>query len=376
MDRGVTMRKKMAKVKILLKQNWIWLFVVSGWFLVNYVVFFILTGGNFSEALTYTFFFGEMLVPYGHFYQIMSDFIIFGLLIGLVTIGLYRNYHPKQTCLALSKAMKNHTIIIGYSHLGQRIRKYLLKKNKKYVVIEENEQLIEGLIENEEPVIVGKPFKMEVFENANVKAAKLVLFTQNDLEILVVGTNLTRDVNKTGKIVCRCFDDSLAQILEKQLQCKVISTSLFAADFIITEVDKLKAKNILLIGCTHTTRRLLQKFKDRNITYKLIERNREAVEDLIDEEPVIIGDSKDKDVLKEAGVASADLVIILIDTVTEILLTADSIRELNKNCALIGRFFHEEVAEILEKPPFNALVISTSKHTLEKLIEMGIFTDL
>ncbi|MDD1779118.1 MAG: hypothetical protein LUQ65_13205, partial [Candidatus Helarchaeota archaeon] len=59
-----------------------------------------------------------------------------------------------------------------------------------------------------------------------------------------------------------------------------------------------------------------------------------------------------------------------------ILLIADEIREQTKNCALICRFFHEEVAEILEKPPFNALVTSTSQHMLDKLIELGIFNSL
>lgn len=370
------MRKQMIKFKILLSQNWVLFLIVIGWFIINYLIFFILNSGNLTQALLYTFFFAQMPIPYGYFYQVMSDFVVFGLLIGLVTVGLYRNYHPEQTSLALSKSMKNHTIIVGFSHLGQRIRWYLTKNNKQCVVIEEDKALVKGLIDTEEPVIVQKPLRMEVLEQANIKQAKLVIFTQNDLEILVVGTNLIRDVNKTCKIVCRCFDDSLAQILQKELDCLPISTSFYAADLIIGQVDKLHAKSILIIGCTHTARRLLQKMKDRNISYKIMESNRAVVADLLDEEPIIVGDAKDKDVLKEAGVSSIDLAIILIDTVSEILSIADEIREQNKNCALICRFFHEEVAEILEKPPFNAFVTSTSQHMLEKLIEKGIFASL
>jgi Trk K+ transport system NAD-binding subunit len=370
------MRKKMVKSKILLKENWIWFLIVIGWFIVNYIVFYMLNSGNYNQALLYTFFFAQMPGLYGNFYQVMSDFVIFGLLIGLVTVGLYRNYHPEQTSLAISRSMKNHTIIVGFSHLGQRIRAYLIKNNKQCVVIEDDKTLVKGLIEDEEPIIVQKPLKAEVLEQANVKQAKLVIFTQDDLEILAVGTNLIRDVNKTCKIVCRCFDDSLAQILERQVGCKVISTSFYAADLIIGEVEKIKAKNLLIIGCTHTARRLLQKMKDRNISYKIIDYNRATVEDLLDEEPIIVGDAKDKDILKEAGISSIDLAIILTDTVSEILLIADQVRELNKNCALICRFFHEEVAEILEKPPFNAFVTSTSQHMVEKLIEMGIFAHL
>ena len=370
------MKRSIIKVKILLKQNWIWFAALFIWFIANYIGFYFLTGGNFTEALMYTFYFGQLDHPYGVFYVIFSQCIILGLIISLITVGLYRNYHPKQTCLALAKSMKNHTIIIGFFHLGQRIREFLIKNNKEYVIIEEDEALIGGLIEAEEPLVPQNPIKMEVLENANVKEAKLVICTKNSLETLVVGANLIRDVNKTCKIVCECFDDSLAKILEKDLGCQSISTSLYAAEYIISEIDKLNAQNILLIGCTYTARHLLNSLKERNITYKIIEYNRVNVEDLIDEEPIIIGDAKDKDILTEAGISLVDLAIILIDTVQENLIIADQIRELNKSCALICRFFHEEVAEILEKPPFNALVISTSKHMLEKLVEMGIFNTI
>lgn len=370
------MKRSIIKLKILLKQNWIWFAALFIWFLANYIGFYFLTGGNFTEALMYTFYFGQLAHPYGYFYIIFSQCIILGLIISLVTVGLYRNYHPRQTCLTLAKSMKNHIILIGFSHLGQRIREFLIKNKKKYVIIEEEEALIKDLIEAEEPIIPQKPIKREVLENANVKDAKLVICTKNSLENLVVGANLIRDVNKTCKIICECFDDSLAPILEKDLGCTTISTSLYAADYIMAEIDKLNPQNILLIGCTYTTRCMLKQLKDKNIIYKIIEYNRTAVEDLLDEEPIIIGDAKDKDILAEAGISSVDLAIILIDTVQENLIIADQIRELNKNCPLICRFFHEELAEILEKPPFNALVISTSKHMLEKLIEMGIFKSL
>ncbi|MHA1266630.1 MAG: hypothetical protein ACTSRS_15445 [Candidatus Helarchaeota archaeon] len=62
--------------------------------------------------------------------------------------------------------------------------------------------------------------------------------------------------------------------------------------------------------------------------------------------------------------------------VHELLLIVDEIRTQNKTCHLICRCFHESVGEILEKPPFNAFVISTLKHTLQKLIEKGTFNNL
>ena len=370
------MKKQLIKFRIIFKQNWFVVALLILWFLINYGVFVALNEGDLSKALAYTFYYGEMVHPYGFFYPTMSGFLIFGLILTLVTVELFRKYHPKQTCLALSRNMSGHAIILGFSHLGQRIREYLIENEKNYVVIEEDEELLKELIEDEEPLVVKRALEKEVLEDASVEDAKLVICTENDLEILVVATNLVRDVNKTCKIVCRCFDDPLAKILEKQLGCKTISTSKYAAEVILTEIDRFNVKNMLIIGCIHTARRLFSNLKQREINYKIIEKDRTRVEDLIDEEPIIIGDAKDPDLLLKGGVIEADLVLILIDAVDQVLIIADEVRELNTHCDMICRFFHEELSEILEKPPFNALIISTSKHTLKKLIEDGTFDDL
>ena len=149
---------------------------------------------------------------------------------------LYRKYHPAQMCLALSKSMDNHTVIIGYSHLGQRIKEYLDRKNEKNVVIEEEETLVHDLIEDEEPVVPKKAHNPEILEDANVLYAKLIIITKNDLETLIVATHLIREANKKCRIICRCFDDSLAKIIEKQLGCETISTSRYACQIISSKI--------------------------------------------------------------------------------------------------------------------------------------------
>jgi Trk K+ transport system NAD-binding subunit len=212
-----------------------------------------------------------------------------------------------------------------------------------------------------------------VLRDANVEHAKLVLTTKNDLETLVIATDLIREINPRCRIVCRCFDDTIAKIIEKKSDCETISTSKYACEFIMNEAERWKAKDVLILGCNNTARRLMKIFRLKNINYRVIERNRKHVEDIIDEEPITIGDAKDPDLLKEVGIATTDLVIIMIDNPQQLLLIADAVRELNEKCHLLCRFFHEEFAEILEKPPFNALVMSKSKHTLQRLIDKGVF---
>ncbi|MFX1294423.1 MAG: NAD-binding protein [Promethearchaeota archaeon] len=367
------MRKKTFKFKILIKQNWIALTIFILWFVIHFLVFLMMSGGNAIDALAYTFYFKEEESGYFHFYPIMSGFLIFGLILTLLTIEISRKYHPVQTCLALARSMKDHTIIIGYSHLGQRIREYLKEKNEDYVIIDDNSDLVREIIEDEEPVIPKKAHDMEVLKDANIQDAKLVLTTKNDLETLVVSTDLIREVNEHCKIVCRCYDDSIAKIIEKNFNCETISTSQYACEFIKNEIKKWEINDIVILGCNNTTRRLLNLFRLQNINYRVVEQDEEKVADIIDEEPITIGDAKDKDILKKVGILKTDLVIIMIDSVEEVLLIADAVRELNQECYLFCRFFHEKVGEMLEKPPFNALVLSISKHTLQKLIEKGVF---
>ncbi|MFX1256134.1 MAG: NAD-binding protein [Promethearchaeota archaeon] len=364
------LKSKLIKITILARQNFLAFTILILWFLSNIVLFTALTG-SLTDALIYTFYLDQLNTYYGNFYTVISGFVIFGWILSLLTVQLYRKYYPEQTCLALSQSMRKHAIIIGYSHLGQRIKDYLQQNKKAYVVIEDDRTLVNDLIQAEEPVIPRKPHNPTILENASVKDAKLVISTKNDLETLVVASYLVREANKHCKMICRCFDDSLANILEKNLGCETISTSKYASEYVMNQIEELSVTNVVLIGCTNTTRRLMKKLKENNINYKIIERDEEIVEDIIDEEPIIIGDGQDEDILKEAGVPKADLVIVLIDSASEVLLIADAIRELNETCHLICRFFHEEVAEILEKEPFNAFVISTSKHTLEKLIKEG-----
>ncbi|MFX1486556.1 MAG: NAD-binding protein [Promethearchaeota archaeon] len=374
------MNKKLVKFKILLRHNWFAIAIIALWFVVNFFVFYIWTGFNLAEALLITFYFVEMQTYYGSFYLVLSGFVVFGILFSFITTELYRKYNPKETCLILARAMNDHIIIVGCSHLGQRIREFLVENSKKYVVVEEDEELVSDLIEEEEPIVTGK-LDTDLLKDARIERAKLVFITKRDLETQIVAAGLIRDLNKECRIICRLFDDSIADVIEKTYQCQVISTSRFAAEYILSEhilddTGTPVVKNILIIGCTNTARRLIRKLKNRKIKYTLIERDREKAEDLLDREPVIIGDAKDEVTLELAGTNAVDMVMIFIDTVDQLLVIADKVREINKECKLICRFFHEEVAEILEKPPFNARIISTSLHTLEKMIKEGVFNGL
>ena len=328
---------------------------------------------SFEEAISITFYLQLLPAPYGNLYLVISEFIIFGIIFTVITTDFYRKYSPKQTSLALAQSMRGHTVIFGYSHLGQQIRNYLLKNKKDYVVIEPDEDLVRELLDEECPVIVREAHDIDVLKDASIQHAKLVIATKNDLETIIVATSHVRDLNKTCKIICRCFDDSVAEMLEKTFKCKTISTSKYASKFLLKEIKAKPISNAIIVGYNNIGKRLIESFKTQGVNYTLIERDKEKAEAIINDEPVIIGDAKDEDDLKKAGIASADAVIILVDKADEVVVIADKIRELKTDCELFCRFFHEDVGEILGKTPFNAKVISKSKYALDLLIRDGVF---
>ncbi|MHA1229408.1 MAG: hypothetical protein ACTSPQ_02055 [Candidatus Helarchaeota archaeon] len=124
------MGKKLIKIKILLKQNSLVLSIFLLWFIINYFVFYTLTN-DLITSLLIIFYFIQYSGQYGSFYPVISEFVIFGVIFSVITTGFYRKYNPEQTSLALARFRKNHVVIIGYSHLGIRIKNYLDQIHKK-----------------------------------------------------------------------------------------------------------------------------------------------------------------------------------------------------------------------------------------------------
>ncbi len=91
-------KKSWIKFKLLFRQNWIAFSIILSWFLINYLVFVMLfmigfqgtTQNAFVDAVLVLFYFTDLNMPYGHFYPVFSEFIIFGLIFSLITVELYR----------------------------------------------------------------------------------------------------------------------------------------------------------------------------------------------------------------------------------------------------------------------------------------------
>ena len=365
--------KQLTKIKILLKQNLKAFLIVFLWFTINFIYFYVETRSALQSGLIILFFTTHNSL-YGNFYDAFTEFIIFGLVFGLITVELFRKYNPVVTSREISKKYSDHVIIIGYTHIGQRILNYLKLKDIDCVIIEKDFNLIEDLIAKEEAVVNDTPLSIQTLEDASIEKAKAVFITSDDFEIQLVVNHYIRRLNPKCKVVARIFQDDIADLISKTYNIEIISTSKYASDVIDDKIRK-HYKKVLLIGLNHISLRLIEKLKLRSsIEYQVIEENEDLIKDLIEDNRYIIcGDPKERGILEKCNINDVDCVVNTISNVKESILITKRIRDLNRGCKIISRFFLDSVAEILEKPPFRAEVISSSKGTLEVMIQKGMF---
>jgi len=367
------------KLKLLLKQNIIAFSIFFLWFITNFIVFFILTSSPVDALLT-IFFFMQHGSMWGSFYLVFTDVIILGLILSLITIELFRKYNPKETCRLVANQMKNHVILIGYTHLAQRIHSYLEEHRKPYVIIDIDEEKVENLIDDEAPVIIDNSSDEKALREANIDDAKLVIIANDDIELLFLTIEQIREMNKNVRIIARCFEEEIASILDKQFDVETLSTSKFAAERIDKQVLTLRPKGIsaqeerdyLIIGLNHISERLGRRFNNVGRNFKIIDIPNYAEEEEFSSslnDKVVSGDPADFQFLSQIGIREFAVVILLVNDLKKTILILNEIRDLNKNCKIISRVFSEDMATIISKNPFDAIPISSSQETVDWLVE-------
>jgi voltage-gated potassium channel Kch len=121
--------------------------------------------------------------------------------------------------------MKNHIVVIGYSHLGERIIGYLKKNKIPYSIIEKNEERVDEFLRAGEPVVVDDATETDALIDANVPLAKAVIITTDNIEASLIVTKKVREMNTKCFIITRCFRDELTEVIESLGANEVISSS-------------------------------------------------------------------------------------------------------------------------------------------------------
>lgn len=347
-----------ARVWVTLRQNKAALAFLLGWLVINAAVFAWGLGMPIAKAVLTSIRVHKADGTWGQFYASFTDVVVFGAIASFVVGNVTRRYRPEATCAALAGEMRGHLVVIGYSNLGRRLHQWVGSQGGQVVVVEDDRALVEALIQAEEPLIVGSAKEAATLKAAGVEDASVVVIATDDLETVGVACRLVRLQNPKCKLVVRCPDDDVGQVLAKAYTAKALSTSKIAAQMVRAHAVKAGSRKALILGLNSVGRRVLEALESEKVGCQLI-----AV-------------TEDSATLAKAGVADVDLVVIADDDLGKNMVRVDRVRDVNPNALVLCRVFHEEAAEILAKKPFSCVLLSSSRLAAEFLASEGVLKDV
>jgi len=373
-----TAHRRRVRAQLLLEQNRAALTLVLLWFVANYLIFTLALHHPAREALLTLFYFREDPTQWGHFYMIMSDFVVFGMVVSVVATGVSRHYRPEQTCSILAGSARDHVVVIGYTNLGKRVVELCHHHKVPVVVVDPERERVASLVQNEQPLVIESAAEATALRAASVHRAKLVVIAEDGVEAGAIAARKVRALAPKVALVVRCADDDVGQVLARAYEAKVISTSRLAARHVEHAASKHGPKRCVLIGNNSLSARIYSVLRPRGIDVKVLDDSEqkskpEPGSPAVASEDIVKGAATDYDALRAAGTHDAELVVLTGDNLGHALVTCERVRDLNATARVIVRVFHEDAAAILTQAPFRAEVVSSSRHALRTLVRDGLF---
>ena len=195
---------------------------------------------------------GDFANFYALVWPILLEVIFFGFIMG----ELLEKYNPVITSRILAQHKRNHIVVIGYHHLSERIIEYCIENKEPFCLIEDDRELVEDLINTSSPVVVGDPTETSNLVFGNIKRAKEVFITIDDVRIVIICTEKIRKLNLDCPIYVRAFEDHVQEYLKQApLSAFTFSMSKWAMDG-IREWTKDKKGKAIVVGRDNLTQRI------------------------------------------------------------------------------------------------------------------------
>lgn len=213
------------RLRMFLRQCRWGIAVMALWFAFGTFAFYRWEKLPLTEALRNAFYLGYHSGSLWELYSFWGQCVLFGIVISVFLLQALQQYNPEEGCRMLAKEMKEHVIVIGYTHLGARIVEHLHANKQPYVLIEKDPEVVDDLVKAGEPVIVDDAREESSLEDAGIGRAHLILIASNNIETALLATKRARERNPAARIVVRCFRDELTEVLESLGANEVISSS-------------------------------------------------------------------------------------------------------------------------------------------------------
>jgi Trk K+ transport system NAD-binding subunit len=195
---------------------------------------------------------------YQLFWPVVFELVI--IIFILTTLQDMYGYNPIIAARKIAKHQKNHTVVLGYNHLGERIVDYLREEKKPYALVDIETNKVEDLINFDQPVVVGDYTDEQILELAGVRKCKEVFCVTKDLRKALIAAEVIREMNDECSLYMRVFDEHFREYLAGEpWHAYTFSTSKWTMESVkkwsegITEETK-----IILLGNDTIVRRIAQ----------------------------------------------------------------------------------------------------------------------
>lgn len=224
------------QAKLLLRVNALALVLLMCWFVLGFAVYRLVYGMGVVASLRAAVFFSHVESDFSYAYDKWTEGVVFGFIFSILMQNMIDKFNPERSCRMLAKELSGHIVVVGYSHLGERIVSFLRAKSIPYCLIERSTERIDDLLREGQPVIVDDARERDALEDANVAQARAVLIASNNLETALLVTKRAREANKSCMILARCYQDDFAEVMESLGANEVISSSKNAFDDIVARM--------------------------------------------------------------------------------------------------------------------------------------------
>jgi len=213
------------RAKLFLRQAR-WGFAVIGtWFLLGTMVFRYASGLGLQDAILNAVYLKKNGGEIWDLYSFWGQCVLFGIVISIFFLQALQRYNPQEGCRMLAGEIRNHVIVVGYTHLGARIVQHLRDAHLPYVLVDRDPAVVDDLVRIGEPVVVDNAKQDSTLADAGIMHARTVVVATNNVETALLVTKKAREKNANAHIIVRCYVDDFAEILETLGANEVISSS-------------------------------------------------------------------------------------------------------------------------------------------------------
>ena len=199
--------------------------VIAAWFLLGMLVFRHAGGLSYPDAFLNAVYLKKSDGAIWDLYSFWGQCVLFGIVISIFFLQALQRYNPQAGCRMLAGEIRNHVIVVGYTHLGARIVQHLRDAQVPYVLVDRDPAVVDDLVRIGEPVIVDNAKQDTTLVDAGIAHARTVVVATNNVETALLVTKKAREKNPKAHIIVRCYVDDFAEILETLGANEVISSS-------------------------------------------------------------------------------------------------------------------------------------------------------